>query len=156
MDERHAVGETEADSAGAGLLGEERADVHARACESQITVPRAEHLARAAGEVEYPCPGGTWSACPRVANLSGVSGLWMRWLLSRIVKIHDEMPSVFEVRGFFDGADLAGDLLDAPFQLGTQPCVRPGGAIVVTWHLEGDSGFTSTRRNEHEFGSVHA
>ncbi len=57
MDERHAVGETEADSAGAGLLGEERADVHARACESQITVPRAEHLARAAGEVEYPCPG---------------------------------------------------------------------------------------------------
>ncbi|MCD5418470.1 hypothetical protein LRS71_02625 [Rhodococcus pyridinivorans] len=72
------------------------------------------------------------------------------------MKIHDEMSSVFEVRGFFDGADLAGDLLDAPFQLGTQPCVRPGGAIVVTWHLEGDSGFTSTRRNEHEFGSVHA
>jgi len=58
MDELHAVGNTEFDSAGAGLLGEERADVHARACESQITGPRAERLARAAGEVEHSCPGG--------------------------------------------------------------------------------------------------
>ncbi len=58
MDERHAVGETEADSAGAGLLGEERADVHARACESQITVHvqsiSPEPLARSSTRV----PGG--------------------------------------------------------------------------------------------------
>src|SRR5512142_1786130 len=43
-------------------------------------------------------PGGGLSAWPKVASLSLVNGLWMRWLLSRMVKLRGRSTSGLLVR----------------------------------------------------------
>ena len=58
VDEQDPVGDAEFGGAGLGLPGEDRADVHPGAGETQVACPGAQHLARAAGQVEHPCPGG--------------------------------------------------------------------------------------------------
>ena len=68
-------------------------------------------------------PGGGLSAWPKVASLSLVNGLWMRWLLSRMVKLRGRSTSGLLMR---DGLWISGGSAIVP---GEGVCVvrRPPG-----------------------------
>src|SRR5215469_18054399 len=61
-------------------------------------------------------PGGGLSAWPKVASLPLVNGLWMRWLLSRMVKLRGRSTSGLLMRGYCPGCAGTGiaNYLPAP------------------------------------------
>jgi len=83
------VGDPQLGGASAGPVGEHRADVHANTGDAVVARPGAEHLARSACQVKRARPGRQVQrlARPSAASGSSVSGLWMRWLLSRMVRM---------------------------------------------------------------------
>jgi hypothetical protein len=78
MDERHPIGDTELRSTTLRLRGEQWAEIDAGADDAMIACPGAEHLPRAAAEIQHPGSRFQTQCAPSVASFSGVNGLWMR------------------------------------------------------------------------------
>lgn len=92
MNKMYAFADAEFFRAASGLRGEERTHVDSSPRNAMIPA-RAEHLARAAAEVQNSVSGFMRSTRPSVAYFSSVNGLWMRCSLSLMVK-YVEYPLV--------------------------------------------------------------